>query len=237
MELLYPSNIYCGCCGDAIDPDMPYNLCSGCVREIHWLLQALPGGGGEGEPSHLYRRAYSCAVYDGRTKAVIGKFKYKSRPGLHRGISQLMLERIDGEELSPHLVIPVPMNKRKERVRGYNQAELLAQDVAKGLNVSCACGLLVRTRDTEAMSTLSAEDRRLNLKNAFQIAEGTDGEGVPWSLVVRGKDILLVDDILTTGTTADECAGTLLGAGAASVDLLVFASGGVFPGMEGVDIR
>ncbi|WP_130861879.1 ComF family protein [Bacilliculturomica massiliensis] len=236
LELLYPAGIYCACCGDAIDPDMPYSLCGRCVREICWMKEELAAGeacgglsGLSGRPADLrsLRRAFSCARYESRTRSVLKKFKYGRQPGLARALGRLMLERIEGQDLTPDLVVPVPMYLPKERARGYNQAELLGREIAAGLGVPCLSGALVRSRKTGAMSALSADERRMNLRGAFETRERLRGGG---SSSLSGKQILLVDDIVTTGTTADECARALLAAGAAAVDLLVFASGGAGDG-------
>lgn len=233
LELLYPSNIYCCCCGDTIDPDMPYSLCSRCVRKITWTTEDLrgcgageSGVGGENEENgecgedapHLFAEGYSCARYESRTKEILKRFKYGRKPWLAKPLGELMLERIAGKDLHPDLVTAVPMYRAKERRRGYNQAALLASEVARGLQAPCEPQLLLRTRNTGAMSLLNAEERRMNLSNAFQVNAKT-------AELIPGKSILLIDDIMTTGTTADECCAALLAAGAAEVRLLVFAAG------------
>lgn len=218
LELLYPSNIYCCCCGDTIDPDMPYSLCGRCVREIHWTLTELETRDAGGKALHLFSRGYSCARYESRTKQILRRFKYGSEPQLAKALARLMLERIEGEELRPDVVIPVPMYRRKERVRGYNQAALLAAEIAGELSVPFEERLLLRQKETGAMSALSAQDRSVNLGGAFRTAENA-------GQVLQGASVLLVDDIVTTGTTADECSKVLLEAGAKEITLLVFAAG------------
>lgn len=224
LELLYPSNIYCCCCGDTIDPDMPYSLCGRCVREITWTTEDLHGCGagenaaGGGSASHLFAEGYSCARYESRTKEILKRFKYGRKPWLAKPLGELMLERIAGKDLRPDLVTAVPMYRAKERRRGYNQAALLAKEIARGLGAPCELRLLLRTKNTGAMSLLSAEERRMNLCNVFQVNDKAAG-------LIPGKKILLIDDIMTTGTTADECCAALLAAGAAEVRLLVFAAG------------
>lgn len=216
LDLVYPSNIYCACCGDAIDPDMPYSLCSRCVREIHWIYHEIPTQSADGAKKHLFQRGFSCARYESRTKEMLRRFKYAQKPYLRKALGKLMLERVAHIELNVDMAAPVPMHRGKERVRGYNQAALLAEEIGDGLGIPCYNQLLQRKKVTGAMSALSAEDRRVNLKEAFLATDYS---------AVFGKRILLVDDIMTTGTTADECSGALLEAGAEAVILLVFASG------------
>jgi len=98
------------------------------------------------------------------------------------------------------IVIPIPIYKTRKRARGYNQAELLAKELAKGLNASYDFKTLVKTRDTRPQSQLSSLERRSNLKASFRLENGEK---------LRGKRILLVDDVLTTGSTFKEAARTL----------------------------
>ena len=93
------------------------------------------------------------------------------------------------------LVLPVPMYAAKQRKRGYNQAELIARELSKNLNLICASEILVRIRKTTPMKELNDEERRKNVERAFLVKEN----------VVKYKKILLVDDIYTTGSTVNEC--------------------------------
>lgn len=218
LELLYPENLYCAACGDTIDPDMPYSLCGRCVREIHWMSEDLCRDGRS--LGHLFCRASACAIYESRTKEMLKRFKYGGQPQLSKSLGRLMVRRLERDGTDGELVVPVPMHKQKERVRGYNQAALLAKEVAAGLSIPCFEDGLIRVKGTGAMSVLSAEERHLNLNHAIEVAPMLIEEGL-----LENRRVLLVDDILTTGTTADQCCGVLLEAGARKVDLLVFASG------------
>lgn len=140
------------------------------------------------------------------------------------------------------LVVPVPTTDRRMRDRGYNQARLLAEVVASDLDRPLAEALR-RGRAPSSQTTLSPRERRENVRGAFHIASCREGlaadherrpddrEGRPddpedrlaVSRELTGRDILLVDDVLTTGATAGEAARTLAAAGAASVQLLTFA--------------
>ena len=116
------------------------------------------------------------------------------------------------------LVIPVPMHEKKQRRRGYNQAELLAASFAKHSLLPMRSDLLQRKKNTSVMNDLSPEERKANLESAFALRDGAEKE-------IQGKHILLIDDIYTTGTTAGACSRVLIEAGAAKVTVLVFASG------------
>ncbi len=128
------------------------------------------------------------------------------------------LEPLFGEEFEPLfrqekvLVIPVPLYRGKRRQRGFNQAEMIARAAIKVSAIRerllLAPDILVRTRETHSQIGLTSHQRRENLRGAF---------AVPRALEVTGQEVLLVDDVYTTGTTASECARVLRRAGAAKV--------------------
>jgi len=109
-------------------------------------------------------------------------------------------------------IVPVPMHKSRERMRGYNQSQLLAERVAAASGIP-VIDALMRTRNTKQQARLSAARRHKNLQGAFRADASVDG-----------LNILLVDDVLTTGSTAIHCAQTLREAGAKDVQLLTFAA-------------
>lgn len=116
------------------------------------------------------------------------------------------------------VIVPVPMFRAKKLKRGYNQAELIASHLAKAEGIDLYRKALVRTHETAAMKGLSANERRLNMAGSFALDER-------YVKLIRGKQILLVDDIYTTGATVDETASVLKEAGASAVDFIAFASG------------
>ncbi len=120
-------------------------------------------------------------------------------------------ERLTFEQV-PVLVIPVPLFKAKRRQRGFNQAELIAQAALKVSAISArfqlASDLLFRTRDTASQIGLTSHQRRANLRGAFSVERARD---------INGREVVLVDDVYTTGTTATECAQVLRRAGASTV--------------------
>lgn len=113
------------------------------------------------------------------------------------------------------LVLPVPMYAAKQRKRGYNQAELIARELSKNLNLICASEILVRTRKTTPMKELNDEERRKNVERAFLVKEN----------VVKYKKILLVDDIYTTGATIDSCSKNFISKGRTESIFFMFVCG------------
>jgi ComF family protein len=109
-------------------------------------------------------------------------------------------------------IVPVPLHKSKKAQRGFNQAEMIARaalrELARPKRFELCTGILLRTRDTSSQIGLTSNERRENLRGAFGVNEPTR---------ILNRDILLVDDVYTTGTTASECARVLIRAGAARV--------------------
>ncbi|NLU51099.1 MAG: ComF family protein [Syntrophomonadaceae bacterium] len=114
------------------------------------------------------------------------------------------------------LVVPVPISEANLKQRGFNQGEVLARQVARTIKVKMDAHVLVRVKETPSQRELSKQEREANLKNAFQVQHGQK---------IRGKNILLVDDVYTTGSTVKECVQVLLDAGANRVAVITWATG------------
>ena len=130
-----------------------------------------------------------------------------------RLLGRLAYERCFTEEKleMPKAIVPVPLSRRREMERGYNQAALLGQAVASAVGVELRRRVLIKVKVRPPQSELSASRRRRNVAGAYRA-------NLPPNL--RGKHLLLVDDIMTTGATAEACSRALLRAGAGSVDVL-----------------
>ncbi len=141
----------------------------------------------------------------------------KGEPRLAAYFGEKMAEKFLAEfeerTSEPMLITAVPMTKKSQRLRGYNQAERLAESVAdyfsaNGLTVVFDTTLLIKTRETALQKQMTARERRENVKGAFALRERK---------ICKDKVVLLVDDILTTGATGSECARKLFSAGAKEV--------------------
>ena len=210
LQLLFPMR--CPECGREVGSKGAW--CAGCVQEL-WSPRRLDVA--ERGMRHVER----CQVltgYQGAVRTLLHGLKFQGRRANAAPLSWL-LSLADEAELaelvSPDvLVIPVPVSADRLAERGFNQVELIfgAWLEGQGLPLEQA---LVRTKQTGPLYRMRPSERRQSLKDAFSMARDAD---------VSGKHILLLDDILTTGATLSACAAVLRRAGAARVDVLVFAS-------------
>jgi ComF family protein len=162
-----------------------------------------------------FSRAVAYGSYEGGLRDLIHLLKYERvRPAagvLGRMLAEVVIPLVSRSEAEQTLVVPVPLHQAKQRQRGFNQAELIARAMLKNVAAwplkLCASGLQ-RHRATDSQTGLSRSQRRENLGGAFV---------APFPSEIAGRDILLVDDVYTTGTTVSECARVLRRAGATGV--------------------
>ncbi|MFH0994450.1 MAG: ComF family protein [Pseudomonadota bacterium] len=199
----------CGAVFDAFDGED--HLCENCIRA----------------PRHFHR-ARAAGIYEGALKRMIQDFKFHGKIHLARPFGLLMLHAFRGmyaqkASTVPDTIVPVPLHARRQRIRGFNQAFLLANHLidlnrqlpdpgvpAPGTDRD----ILLRCRWTHPQTGLNKDRRKTNIADAFRVNAPAKA---------AGKHILLIDDVYTTGATVDECARILIHAGAACVDVLTLA--------------
>jgi len=195
----------CPTCRDSL-PLVSFPLCSLC---------GIPFAGAGGDhrcgaclthPPH-FDAARVRFLYEGAIRDLIHSFKYNQRTELRYPLALLALEEVSRlvTDHDPHLIVPVPLHRSRLRQRGFNQAVLLGRTISRHHSLPMLPDALVRTRRTEPQIELSSAERRLNVKGAFSVGRADS---------VAGKRILLLDDVMTTGSTMDECAKVLKMAGA-----------------------
>lgn len=206
LELIYPIRAECMGCGAKTGFERDW-LCEDCRQALanRWVGAATPPEGG------LIDGAAYGYFYGGPAGGLVRNLKYRGVSRLAEPMGRQMVRALEG--LQPaHIdcVTPVPMHVRRVRKRGVNQALLLAREVADGLQLPLE-EALVRTRNTLQQARLDDAKRLHNLDGAFAVAGN-----------MAGKRVLLVDDVCTTGATANACAEALLKEGASAVLLVCF---------------
>jgi len=162
----------------------------------------------------LYTRARPAGVYDGALREAIHALKFGGCRAIAGPLGDLIAATVQADDrLRADVIIPVPLHASRYRQRGFNQAELLARRVAMRLGLPCEARLLRRARATEAQSGLNREVRETNVRGAFVCARP-----------LAGHDVLLVDDVMSTGFTVSECARALGSAGAREVAVATAAA-------------
>jgi len=159
-----------------------------------------------------FRKALSYGAYDGALRELIHLFKYNRVKPAGRLLGSLLEEAVAGTGLPDSvLLIPVPLWRNKRHTRGFNQAEAIARAFASlkpSGSIQLDTSSLARTRETASQTGLTRHQRRANVRGAFAVIKPEK---------IRGRSILLVDDVMTTGTTVNECSRVLLRAGAKEV--------------------
>ncbi len=208
LDLVFPPR--CVLCGGVCPGG---ELCCGrCAREEPPLAQPLRrGDGSAARPWSVLACAFA---YRGRVRSALSRFKFKGdmRAGEYLGGAMAKLVTGAFPPCAFDLVVPVPMPPERQRMRGYNQAEILARRVAEALGVPVEPAALLR-QGAFAQHQLTAGFRRREAAHSFR----------PGTVELRGKRILLVDDIVTTGSTAAVCCRILQEMGAAEVAVLAAA--------------
>lgn len=229
-ELLYPR--VCASCEELAGQSFPF--CKACAESLRALRKPICSHCGIPLPGAVreevtcgacirrppaFDRARAAFVYNQLDRAsalarAIARMKYGRRVALSNALAELLGYGCPLDPFAYDWVTPVPLALDRLRWRGFNQALLLARSLVPSERV--AATLLRRTRGTIPQAELGRSQRLANVRGAFQVRDA-------WLTLVRDASILLVDDVMTTGATANECSIALKQAGARTVDVLVLA--------------
>jgi len=188
----------CTGCGIPLPGDGPGRICGQCLQK------PLP-----------VERIVTPYLYGGAVASAVLRLKTSSTVWVGRMLGMRLSQCAPAAD-SYDFVVPVPLHFATQKLRGHNQAEVLARIVARESGHPMERGVLVRTRETPDQRRLTKKQRFMAVRGAFRVPEGKTG-------IVKGARVLLVDDVVTTGATACECAAALIRAQAASVQVLALA--------------
>lgn len=229
LLLVYPP--MCAGCSRALDPEEYPSFCPDClisldlISEPYCPICGIPFSA-ETTTSHLcgdclggvhrFDRARARGFYQGLIREVLHRFKYGGQTFLMRPLARMLID--PARELTRlHIIdtiVPVPLHYERLRQRGFNQASLLARGLGSLLQIPVNYSSLKRTRWTEPQIGLSRNQRAVNVKGAF---------GLRAKEKIKGKGVLLLDDVLTTGETVNQCVRVLKDGGAREVMVLTVA--------------
>lgn len=183
-------------------------ICEKCGRPIRYHGQCRQCN----STKHRFDTAFSVYLYKDEVRSAIHRFKYGSKGSYAAYFGRAMATFADYNDVPfVDYVVPVPVHKSRLRRRGFNQSELLARVYAEHRDET-VLNLLVRIKHTKAQSGLNTAQRLENIKGAFALADTDEN--------IKGKTVLLIDDIFTTGSTLDECTRVLKKAGISKVYVL-----------------
>jgi len=214
LNFFFP--LQCVNCGRMLAADNKERVCGDCWSRIIYLNRPI-------DIRLSLEGIWSVAVYEGVVKELIHQFKYKEKKYLANPLGKLLVDFVEEylEEERFDYIIPIPLEKARQKKRGYNQAELLARVLGEAVNKPIFTNLVERRKKTKPQFGLNREERFENLSGAFEISKSRKEDVA----TIAGKTVLLLDDLATTGATLNECARALKEAGVSEVYGLVLAHG------------
>jgi competence protein ComFC len=225
LNLIWPHR--CFLCQQTVPDTEPLSFCPVCISELvteptptcpRCASRVGPHGGCTrcAKESFRFASATRLGEYDGVLRELLLRCKNAGQEGVAEHLGRLFarVRLLDKTTLAPQAVIPVPLHWTRRLTRQYNQAEAMAAGIAHELKLPLITNALIRHRRTPRLADQSKTERQEIMKEAFRGRK---------TRKLNGMRVLLVDDILTTGATANAASVAILGAGAAQVDLAVLA--------------
>jgi ComF family protein len=231
VELLFPPQPQCPACQQ--EESYHQGLGKNCLRKIALIVPPICSKCGRpkrlvtatqkfcpqcSETQYYFSEARAVGVYEGALREYLTELKYRFRPDLGEALGMLLVEWVKNhrEFQKINIIIPIPIHWQKLTVRGYNQAELLAKPLQKYLGIPIINDIIIRDKITQTQNALNKEERFLNIHEAFRVVN---------TKLLNGANILLIDDIFTTGATVSEASRVLMRSGALDVKVLTLTAG------------
>ena len=186
----------CGKCGRVLANEAEF--CDTCIRN-----------------ERAFVRARSCYVYEGAPKKFVYRLKFGGRRYLAAFIAEAMVDRYLDCGFECDCVVAVPLSAKRKRKRGYNQAELIAEELSSRLKLPLIDGALVKTKENKSQAKLKRREREENVRGVYEVTAPE---------AFKGRRVLVVDDVMTTGATLGEVSRVLYKAKARSVEALTYCS-------------
>ena len=227
-DAVFPENYTCIICNDELNRDCRYSICDRCTDIVEWIGdKACQKCGAKliadsvvctdcKDTERVVEKNYSAVTYDDRMRDLVYGFKYSNKRFLKKPLGLILYDKYDEvrEEYNADIIIPIPLHKERLRIRGYNQTELLLSQFEEDKD-KIVTDAVVRIKDTPHLASMSKLVRRDKIKGSFEVVNKE---------IFKGKRVLIVDDVYTTGATIDECAKLIYKCGASVVRSLTLAN-------------
>lgn len=230
-EIMFPANIKCLGCGVDLPEKREIEFCDECKKKIEYISEdkccSLCGTSLKQKNicphcqnnKREFDEARSVCKYNDFMASLIAKFKYHNHPYMSLTFGHMISKKFKELKYDVDLIVPVPITKKRMKQRGFNQAELIAKVFAKDTNLPLCCEIIEKQTETSHQADLDYEERQKNILGTFKVVNKKE---------VAGKNVLVIDDVFTTGATTSACAEVLKKAKAKHVYVLSVASTSYF---------
>lgn len=226
LDVLYPKQLKCIFCGDELNEETENETCFNCGQNLPYITNPCSRCGNQLENDDLiclnckqnnynFIQARSVFMYQDEIMLAMKKFKYDRVKIYAESFAKYMSRILATWSIEPDIITPVPLHKTRQKQRGYNQAECLAQIISSKFNIKCL-NLCEKIEDNISQTNLNFVERSKNVKGVYKFKNEFKHD-------IKDKIILLVDDVFTTGATTSEISKILVDAGAKEVYVLTFA--------------
>lgn len=226
-ENFFVDKFNCICCDKELEHSTRYGLCPDCLKALQRLDDNICLKCGRYENTEAdyclvcqnkerhFDKVRSCCVYDGIGRLLVHRIKFGGKRYPVPYLANMMIDKFLDEAYDSQVVVSVPISDQRRKKRGYNQSELLAKHIAKELNLDYVGDCICKIKHNIEQAKLSGNEREQNVVGVYKVVDIT---------AVKGKRVLVVDDVLTTGATMSEVSKMLYKAGASKVDGLTLCS-------------
>lgn len=227
IKMFFPPDNKCMICGKELFKDTKHCLCDNCFSNLPFkdscvCIKCGDSITGEGNyclscknnANKPYNKAFAPFKFKDSIVKIIHDLKYNNQKWIAPFISEFLVDEVLQQNVSVDVIIPIPLNIKRYNERGFNQSEIICEKLVTKLNMKVDVTSLVRSKYTKTQTNLTRAERSENLKDAFTVQNKE---------AIKGKSILLVDDVFTTGATMEEACKVLRKAGAKNIYCLTIA--------------
>ncbi|RDY22829.1 ComF family protein [Romboutsia maritimum] len=227
LDFIYPENITCIICNKPVKKNNTYSMCKNCFDELHFILdgcrkcgkpiinhslekQDIEGCSYCFNKNFYFDKAISCIEYNDMSKKMVLSLKYNNKTYMSKYIASIMKDKLEIENINFDYILFVPLHKIRLRRRGFNQSEKIAVYLGK-ITKKPVINIIDRKKYTKKLYKLNKKEREKELKEAFSLKDNGS---------IKNKNVIVVDDIFTTGTTVNEISKLLKNHGVSQVFII-----------------